>query len=90
VKLTISLLAAVLALAPACKGKDDQAATKGGTAAPAEKPLPTCKAGELIQGDACVAVVPGFWMRKNVCRPPIVAPSAKYHAVAGALTPVLA
>ncbi len=57
-KLLSTLLAAsfVVVAAPACKGKDDPAA-KGGPAAPAEQPLPTCKPGELVQAGACVAVV---------------------------------
>lgn len=56
---SILFTAAVLLAAPACKGKDDKAAssTKEGTAVTAEKPAPTCKPGELISGDACVAVV---------------------------------
>ena len=40
--------------------------------------------------DAVVSLAPGFCSRKNVWSPAIVAPSAKYHVVAGALTPVLA
>lgn len=52
------IIVALLAVAPACKSSDDKPSSSSkegsGTAA---KPAPSCKPGELIDGDKCVAVV---------------------------------